>query len=132
MKKGDYIQTPRFLRVRIEEVFACPEELSEAGYNEPTHYKGDDHVICGKSIGENRMVFAAARIPSQPSHTVIMSRARAIELLNKIILKTIEDEGMHSNRAFNNLVDFGFTPRELVEQFGFAKDFADWAEEAKT
>ena len=59
VKVGDYIRTPRFLNVRIEEVFPNERACREAGYTEPTHYKGDV-VVLGKSIGWNRMVFAAA------------------------------------------------------------------------
>lgn len=60
MKKGDYIYTPRFCNVRIEEVFENRDETRENGYTEPTHYKGDYEVL-GKSIGVNRMVFAAVK-----------------------------------------------------------------------
>ena len=60
MNKGDYIYTPRFCNVRIEEVFENRDEAMENGYTEPTHYKGDYDVL-GKSIGVNRMVFAAVK-----------------------------------------------------------------------
>lgn len=60
MNKGDYIYTPRFCNVRIEEVFENRDEARENGYVEPTHYKGDYDVL-GKSIGVNRMVFAAVK-----------------------------------------------------------------------
>ena len=60
MNKGDYIYTPRFCNVRIEEVFENRDKARENGYTEPTHYKGDYDVF-GKSIGVNRMVFAAVK-----------------------------------------------------------------------
>lgn len=60
MNKGDYIYTPRFCNVRIEEVFENRDEAIESGYTEPTHYRGDYDVL-GKSIGVNRMVFAAVK-----------------------------------------------------------------------
>lgn len=60
MNKGDYIYTPRFCNVRIEEVFENRDEAMENGYTEPTHYRGDYDVL-GKSIGVNRMVFAAVK-----------------------------------------------------------------------
>lgn len=60
MNKGNYIYTPRFCNVRIEEVFKNRDEARENGYTEPTHYKGDYDVL-GKSIGVNRMVFAAVK-----------------------------------------------------------------------
>lgn len=60
MNKGDYIYTPRFCNVRIEEVFENRDEARENRYTEPTHYKGDYDVL-GKSIGINRMVFAAVK-----------------------------------------------------------------------
>ena len=37
MKKGDWVDTPRFLRVQIEDVLT-PEQAREQGYTEPTHY----------------------------------------------------------------------------------------------
>lgn len=62
MKPGDYVRTPRFLNVRIEEVFDNMEEARDAGYTETTHYRDDpNYGILGKSIGLNRMKFAAFR-----------------------------------------------------------------------
>ncbi|TEB09333.1 hypothetical protein Psfp_04280 [Pelotomaculum sp. FP] len=60
MKTGEYVNTPRFLKVYIEEVFETIKELYAAGYYEPTHYEGD-YAIQGKHIGINRMTFAAAK-----------------------------------------------------------------------
>lgn len=60
MKVGDHIYTPRFCTVRINEVFESENEAIENGYTEPTHYRGE-YKILGKSIGMNRMVFAAAK-----------------------------------------------------------------------
>lgn len=65
MKKGDYVRTPRFCTVQIEEVFNNEFEAYEAGYKEPTHYKWkskDGYDVLGKMIGTNRMNFAAVKI----------------------------------------------------------------------
>ncbi len=59
MKKGDRIYTPRFCTVRIEEVFESREAAAQAGYKEPTHYVDLLYGIAGKSLGVNRMEFAA-------------------------------------------------------------------------
>jgi hypothetical protein len=61
MEAGDYVNTPRFLQVRIQEIFATVKEMYTAGYYEPTHYKGA-YQIQGKHIGENRMIFAATKL----------------------------------------------------------------------
>ena len=58
MKKGVYVYVPRFCTVRIEEVFESRNDAKENGYTEPTHYKGNFDVL-GKSLGINKMVFAA-------------------------------------------------------------------------
>ena len=58
INKGDLIETPRFLQVRIEDVLT-ETEAREQGYTEPTHYKNAEYKILGKHIGINRMVFAA-------------------------------------------------------------------------
>lgn len=60
MRKGNWINTPRFLQVKIQEVYPTWDDLYAAGYKEPTHYEGD-YVIQGKHIGPDRMQFAAAR-----------------------------------------------------------------------
>lgn len=60
MKKGDYIFTPRFCTVKIEQVLS-KEAAREHGFTEPTHYRDNQYEILGKSIGLNRMVFAAVR-----------------------------------------------------------------------
>ncbi len=59
IKKGDMVYTQRFLNVRIEEVFDTKEEAFAAGYNEPTYCQIEGYDVRGKSIGINRMIFAA-------------------------------------------------------------------------
>ena len=61
MKKGDYINTPRFCTVKIEEVFANNADALAQGFHEPTHYRNDEYEILGKHTGLNRMIFAAAK-----------------------------------------------------------------------
>jgi hypothetical protein len=59
MKKGDIVNTPRFLKVEISEVLTR-DEAWEQKYTEPTHYHDDPNfAIYGKMIGVNRMEFAA-------------------------------------------------------------------------
>lgn len=60
MKKGDTVRTPRFLTVTIKEVYESREDATRDGFTEPTHYTNDrQYDILGKSIGINRMIFAA-------------------------------------------------------------------------
>ena len=61
IKKGDYVLTPRFCTVKIDKVFKSRENAAKAGYTEPTHYKDYAFGVVGKSIGINRMTFAAFR-----------------------------------------------------------------------
>ena len=59
MKKGDRINTPRFLTVIIDRVLTR-EEAYEQGFTEPTHYNDDpDYDILGKHTATNHMIFAA-------------------------------------------------------------------------
>lgn len=60
MKKGDYVYTPRFCTVRINEVYDTREEAAKNGYTEPTHYNGD-YEILGKSLDMYHMKFAAIK-----------------------------------------------------------------------
>ena len=60
MKKGDMIHTPRFLNVCIEEVLTRAE-AKEKGYREPTHFENHAYDVFGKSIGQNRMIFAGVK-----------------------------------------------------------------------
>lgn len=62
MKKGDYIKTPRFMTVKIEDVFENMKTASEQGYKEPTHFDDENYEILGKHTGINRMTFAAIKI----------------------------------------------------------------------
>ena len=59
MEKGDFIRTPRFGTVKIQEVFQDYIEAGKQGFVEPTHYEDLEHDVLGKSLGTNRMVFAA-------------------------------------------------------------------------
>ena len=61
IKKGDYVLTPRFCTVKIDKVFKSRENAAKAGYTEPTHFQDYDFGVVGKSIGINRMTFAAFR-----------------------------------------------------------------------
>lgn len=59
MKKGDYVMTPRFCAVKIEDVYENEDVCRMNGFNESTHYRDYAYGVLGKSIGVNRMVFAA-------------------------------------------------------------------------
>lgn len=61
MKKGDWINTPRFLKVKIEEVYETENDALKSGFCEPTHYKSSEYKILGKNIGNQCMIFAAAK-----------------------------------------------------------------------
>lgn len=61
IKKGSVVHTPRFLDVRISEVYDNQDQLREAGYTEPTHFVDAEWEVRGKSIDLFRMEFAAAR-----------------------------------------------------------------------
>lgn len=63
--KGSFVHTPRFLSVILEEVFASREAALAAGFNEPTHYESNYFDVLGKSLGYNRMAFAAAMKPKE-------------------------------------------------------------------
>lgn len=60
---GDTIRTPRFLNVKIKEVFGSSAEASAAGYTEPTHFVDPHYEVLGKSLDLHHMVFAAAFRP---------------------------------------------------------------------
>lgn len=60
MKKGDYVYTPRFCTVKIEEVFESEMEARESGYTEPTYYQGE-YEILGESLDMYHMKFAAVK-----------------------------------------------------------------------
>ena len=61
MKKGDYVETPRFCAVKIEKVFKNHTTAYKQGYCEPTHYKNWEYEILGKHTGTNTMVFAGVK-----------------------------------------------------------------------
>ena len=50
MKKGDYVNTPRFCKVKIDEVFASRQDAAMAGYTEPTHYHDGEYSVYGKTL----------------------------------------------------------------------------------
>jgi len=58
---GQYVKTLRFCRIKIDAVFSADakEAAVSAGFTEPTHYQDIDWIVYGKSIGQNRMIFAA-------------------------------------------------------------------------
>jgi hypothetical protein len=55
---GDWVDTPRFLRVRVQAIFTEIEDAYAAGYTEPTHFDGA-YKILGKTYRPNYMRFAA-------------------------------------------------------------------------
>lgn len=56
---GDWIDTPRFCKVRIDAIFSDAKEAAQAGYTEPTHFQDSDWMVKGKSIDRYTMKFAA-------------------------------------------------------------------------
>ena len=62
MEKGKYVETPRFGRVKIAEVFSGAAEAERAGFTEPTHYDAGAWRIVGRHIGINRMEFGAVAV----------------------------------------------------------------------
>jgi len=58
---GSYINTPRFLKVRIAAIFDSQEEARKEGYYEPTHYDNPEYDILGKHTGVNTMIFAGVK-----------------------------------------------------------------------
>ncbi len=64
MKKGDLVQTKRFLGVRITKIFRAMDNAIKDGFTEPSYYCGPDSdrfEVLGKSLGNNCMIFAAYR-----------------------------------------------------------------------
>lgn len=61
MKNGDYVYTPRFCTVKIEEVFESEMAANDAGYTEPTYYSDGEYKILGKSLDMYHMKFAAVK-----------------------------------------------------------------------
>lgn len=59
MKKGDWVNTPRFCKVQIEKVFRSEETARKTGFREPTYYCDCEYGILGKNTGINEMTFAA-------------------------------------------------------------------------
>lgn len=84
IQKGDYVHTPRFLNVKVQEVFSSAEDLKRAGYTEPTHFNDKDFEVLGKSLGENRMEFAAGRKRPNVIFAVISARRYAPEDTTKL------------------------------------------------
>lgn len=62
IKAGDYVRTPRFLEVRIKEVFPDGRSMREAGYKEPTYFADEEWEVGGKSLDMHHMEFAACKV----------------------------------------------------------------------
>jgi hypothetical protein len=59
---GEYIDTPRFCKVKIAEIFNSTTTALRNGFTEPTHYnKAAYFDILGKNTGESKMEFALVR-----------------------------------------------------------------------
>ena len=58
MVKGEYVNTPRFCQVYIQEVFDTESDARRAGYTEPTHYENNFYGVLGKSMDMYHMKFA--------------------------------------------------------------------------
>ena len=57
MKINDWVVTPRFCLVKINEMFDSREAASAAGYTEPTYYKSERYGVAGKTLDMYHMVF---------------------------------------------------------------------------
>ncbi|MBQ6503174.1 MAG: hypothetical protein IJI57_04605 [Flexilinea sp.] len=62
MEKGDYVKTPRFSTVFIEDVYDSEAEARKAGFTETTHYWDDpDFGVYGKVLDMYHIIFAGFR-----------------------------------------------------------------------
>lgn len=61
MYVGDWISTPRFCNVKIEQIFICKEEAFGEKFAEPTYYEDDRYDVYGKSTDIHTMEFAAVK-----------------------------------------------------------------------
>jgi len=62
MKKGDWINTPRFCGVEILKVFRSKKTAFKAGFTISADYRDPTgFLVYGKMIGPNRMNFAAIK-----------------------------------------------------------------------
>lgn len=61
IKARETTSTSMFLRVYINEIFKCEEEMRQAGYTEMIHDANDKWKVGGKHIDEYHMNFAACR-----------------------------------------------------------------------
>ena len=58
---GDDVETPRFLKVKIAEVYMDNVKAFQDGYTEPTHYRSEEYHVRGKHTALNTMIFAAIK-----------------------------------------------------------------------
>ncbi len=61
IKAGDSIETSKFLRLYINEIFENEKEMRKAGYTEMIYYINDKWKAGGKQLDEYNMEFAACR-----------------------------------------------------------------------
>lgn len=61
MKIGEWIDTPRFCKVKIDAIYENREQAYNDGFNEPTHYNSSWYDIYGKNTSINHMIFAAIK-----------------------------------------------------------------------
>jgi hypothetical protein len=84
MGKGDLVKTPRFLKVRLEEVFSSEQDALRAGYVEPTHYSDcQGYQVYGKHIGTNLMKFAAVTGLEHPQDPELKEAWEAFDRADK-------------------------------------------------
>lgn len=58
---GDYIETPRFCKVKISEVYTDNNKAWAEGYTVSTDYRNEEYHIRGKITGKNTMIFAGIK-----------------------------------------------------------------------
>ncbi|UQZ89565.1 hypothetical protein C4J81_10255 [Deltaproteobacteria bacterium Smac51] len=62
MKKGDFVRTPRFCKVKIQKVFRSQQNAFKPGYTVSTDYKDYlGYQVYGKHTGPKLMIFAAVK-----------------------------------------------------------------------
>ena len=57
--KDSWVDTPRFMKVKIVDVYESRKDAYADGYTEPTHYNNPEYGILGKNTSVNHMIFAA-------------------------------------------------------------------------
>lgn len=123
MKKAEWVDTPRYGKVQIADVYESLADARAQGYTEPTHYKDENYAVLGKSTRKDRMVFAAAK-----KFAVCKGYNALSRLSDGTLLTLMREQGYKGEPLYDEIDKYRAALMQRAKAACETRDYRSWVE----